>query len=256
MNTNSILKSLFEILGDKVPGGYALPVDDQLVPIHMNKDFKAEYPEIRIAPFTRKKDVYYDKYLEPQYRDFKYWQSGSSQIDIYDKTVTSCQKIYDTLADRVYDFFNLETLIYDYSPFEFDGELYTNKAYALLEDQLFKDIYGIKIDDTILKRSLTLEDISQNGFFVDQDFLYVKTDKNIEDIKIKVLLQGRLFRNGASVSDRGIHTYSLSKQRNLSHLESNQVDRISFDMNILYSQRRTREKLPDVHKINVNRLIK
>lgn len=256
MNTNSILKSLFEILGDKVPGGYALPVDDQLIPIHMNKDFKAEYPEIRIAPFTRKKDVYYDKYLEPQYRDFKYWQSGSSQIDIYDKTVTSCQKIYDTLVDRVYDFFNLETLIYDYSPFEFDGELYTNKAYALLEDQLFKDIYGIKIDDTILKRSLTLEDISPNGFFVDQDFLYVKTDKNIEDIKIKVLLQGKLFRNGASVSDRGIHTYSLSKQRNLSHLESNQVERISFDMNILYSQRRSREKLPDVHKINVNRLIK
>lgn len=256
MNTNSILKSLFEILGDKVPGGYALPVDDQLVPIHMNKDFKAEYPEIRIAPFTRKKDVYYDKYLEPQYRDFKYWQSASSQIDIYDKTVISCQKIYDTLINRVYDFFNLETLIYDYSPFEFDGELYTNKAYALLEDQLFKDIYGIKIDDTILKRSLTLEDISQNGFFVDQDFLYVKTDKNIEDIKIKVLLQGKLFRNGASVSDRGIHTYSLSKQRNLSHLESNQVERISFDMNILYSQRRSREKLPDVHKINVNRLIK
>lgn len=256
MSTNSILKSLFEIMGDKIPGGYALPVGDQMVPIYMNKDYKAEYPEIRIAPFTRKKDVYYDKYLERQYRDYKYWQSASTQIDIYDKTVTACQNIYDVLIHRIYDFFNLETLIYDYSPFEFNGELYTNKAYALLDDQLFKDIYGIRINDTILKRSLSLENISQNGFYVDENYLYVKTDENIEDIKIKVLLQGRLFRNGASISDRGIHAYTLSKQRNLSHLESNQVERISFDMNILYSQRRTREKLPDVHKVNVNRIIK
>ena len=256
MDTNSILQALFEIIGDKIPGGYALPVDGKLVPIHMNKDFKAEYPEIRVAPFTRKKDAYYDKYTEPQYQQYKYWQSGSSQIDIYDTNVVSCQKIYDVLIHRIYDFFNLETLIYNYSPFEFDGEIYKTKAYALLEDQLFKDIYGIRIGDIKLKRSLTLEDIPQNGFYVDNEFLYVKTDQDIEDIEIKVLLQGRLFRNGESVSDRGIHTYSLSKQRNLTHLESNQVERISFDMNILYNQKRYREKLPDVHKINVNRLTK
>lgn len=84
----------------------------------------------------------------------------------------------------------------------------------------------------------------------------MKTDENIEDIKVKVLLQGRLFQNGESHSDRGIHAYTLSKQRNLTHLETNQVERVSFDFNILYSQRKTREKLPNVHKINVNRLTK
>lgn len=256
MNTNSILQSLFEIIGDKVPGGYALPVDGAMIPIHMNKDFKAEYPEIRVAPFTRKKDTLYDKYTEPQYQQYRHWQSGSSQIDIYDRNIISCQKIYDVLLNRIYDFFNLETLIYDYSPFEFDGELYKSKAYALLDDQFFKDIYGIRIDDIILKRSLTLENIPQNGFYVDDEFLYVKTDQNIENIKIKVLLQGRLFRNGESVSDRGIHTYSLTKQRNLSHLESNQVERVSFDMNMLYSGERYREKLPNIKEINVNRITK
>ena len=82
MSTNTIVKSIFEILGDKVPGGYALPVGDELIPLHLNKDFKAEYPEIRVAPFTRKKDAFYDKYIESKYRDYKYWQSGSNQVDM------------------------------------------------------------------------------------------------------------------------------------------------------------------------------
>lgn len=256
MSTNTIVKSIFEILGDKVPGGYALPVGDELIPLHLNKDFKAEYPEIRVAPFTRKKDAFYDKYIESKYRDYKYWQSGSNQVDIYATSVTECQNIYDVMIHRIYDFFNLETLIFDYSPFEEEDGLYKNKAYALLDDEFFKDIYGIRINDTILKRSLTLDNIQQNGFYVDSDYLYVKTDENIEDIKVKVLLQGRLFQNGESHSDRGIHAYTLSKQRNLTHLETNQVERVSFDFNILYSQRKTREKLPNVHKINVNRLTK
>lgn len=256
MSTNTIVKSLFELIGDKIPGGYALPVDDKLIPIHLNKDFKAEYPEIRVAPFTRKKDVDYDKYIERQYRDYKYWQSGSNQIDIYATSLVECQNIYDVIIHRLYDFFNLETLVFDYSPFEFDGEIYTNQAYALLDDGFFKDIYGIRINDTILKKALTLDTIPPNGFYVDNEYLYVKTDENIEDIKIKVLLQGRLFQNGEAYSDRGIHAYTLSKQRNLTHLENNQVERVSFDLNILYSQRSTREQLPNLHKINVNRLVK
>ena len=73
--------------------------------------------------------------------------------------------------------------------------------------------------------------------------------KRLKTLEMKVLLQGRLFKNGDSYSDRGIHYYELSNQRNLSALEDNEVERISFDMHILYSHRREREKLPKVKSV-------
>ena len=79
--------------------------------------------------------------------------------------------------------------------------------------------------------------------------MYINTDKNLYDIEIKVLLQGRLFNNGDSYSDRGIHYYEIIDEKNLSALEDNEVERISFDLGILYSHKREREKLPEVNRI-------
>ena len=59
-------------------------------------------------------------------------------------------------------------------------------------------------------------------------------------------MQGRLFPNGLSHSDNGIHAYVLSKQRNLSALQRNEVHRISFDLEILFSKVLNREELPKV----------
>ena len=66
-------------------------------------------------------------------------------------------------------------------------------------------------------------------------------------------MQGRLFSNGFSFSDNGLHAYHLSKQRNLSSLSNNNVERISFDLEVLFSRKLNRETLPTVKKIMYNK---
>ena len=66
-----------------------------------------------------------------------------------------------------------------------------------------------------------------------------------------MLLQGRLFSNGFAYSDYGLHDYRLSDPRNLSGLEDNEVERISFDLDILYSNKIQREKLPKINQVKI-----
>ena len=86
-------------------------------------------------------------------------------------------------------------------------------------------------------------------YYIDEDALYICSKKNLKTLEIKVLIQGRLFDNGDSYSDRGIHYYELSNQRNLSALEENEIERISFDIYLLYSYKREREKIPQAKRI-------
>ena len=252
ITTNLVTKAVFELIGDKTKGGYSLEVKKEKIPLFLNKDKTTVYPQIRIAPFIEKGDVRHQKYIEKTWRAYRYWQYGVFQIDIYSQSLSQAQDIYDKIIERLYDFFNLETVIFNFNhQFEqIDDYIYRSKEYSLMDDDLFKDIYGIKIGKTILKRYRTnKEDLQMDSFFVNNEYLYVKTDKNIKDIEIKVLTQGRLFKNGMSHSDKGIHAYFISKQRNLSSLEDNEVERISFDLEILFSKKLNREELPKNKKI-------
>lgn len=252
-NTNYITKSVLELIGDVSPNGYILDIDDSEIPVLLNKDFCTEYPQIRVSPFVDKYEIEYQKYIEKSYQKYRHWEGAVFQVDIFSKTIIEAHNIYDTLQERLYDFFNLETLIYEWSPqFELVEEYtYRNAAYAVSyhQDDLFKDIYSITIDDIKLKRVDEREDLYINSFYVNNHYLYVCTNKNIKNIKIKVLLQGRLFNDGHSYSDRGIHYYEVINQKNLSALEQNEVERISFDLGIIFSHKREREKLPKVNRI-------
>lgn len=252
ITTNLVTKSVFEIIGDKIKGGYILDVNNENIPLFLNKDKTTQYPQIRIAPFIEKGDVRQQKYIEKSWKAYRYWQYGVFQVDIYTRSLSQAQDIYDKVIERIYDFFNLETVIFSFNhQFEqVDDYVYRSKEYSLMKDGLFKDIYGIKINKTILKRIRTdKEHLQMNSYFVNEDYLYVKTDENIKNIQIKVLTQGRLFEDGLSHSDRGIHAYHISKQRNLSSLEDNEVERISFDFEILFSKKLNREELPKNKKI-------
>lgn len=243
--TNKITRSIFEIFGDISEYGYMF--ND--IPVRLNKDYTTQYPEIIISPFIDKVDVQYQKNIERSYQKYRHWEAGVFQIDIYAKNIIECQNIYDKLVERVYDFFNLETLIYnDNGEFEeIDTNIYKNYAYGI--GDLFKDIYEVVLENKKLQRVYAFEDLEKETYYVDKDGLYLYTDKNLKTFKVKVLLQGRLFNNGDAYSDRGLHYYELSKQTNLSDLEHNEVDRISFDMYILYSHKRTREPISKVKKV-------
>lgn len=256
MITNQVTRAVFELLGDKIPGGYALSVKDQQIPLKLNKDGTTKYPEIRVAPFIERRDAYYEKHLDWQKRKYRHWQFGVFQVDIYSKNLIQAQNVYDILTKRLFDFFNLETVVFNYNnDFERIGKhTYRSVNYALLDDDFFKDIYGIRIYDTPLRRVRLLDDLKMNTFYVDDEYLYVKTNQEIQKMEIKVLMQGRLFSNGFSFSDNGLHGYYISKPRNLSSLEDNEVERISFDMEVLFSEKINREKIPSVKRITYPKL--
>ena len=251
MRTNKVTKAVFELVGDKVEGGYSLFVDDVEIPVFLNKDELTKYPEIRVSPFIEKGDVRYQKHIDKMKEAYRHWQYGVFQIDIYSKNIIQAQNIYDVLTRRIYDFFNLETVIFNYNNEfeELDDDIYRTKAYALLDDELFKDIYGVRIDNQIINRVFDINDLELETFFVNNQYFYIRTQNDICHINIKVLMQGRLFSNGFSHSDNGIHAYVLTKQRNLSSLATNNVERISFDLEILFSKRLNREELPRVNNI-------
>lgn len=246
--TNKITKSVFEILGDKTQYGYEF----NYIPVLLNKDPTTQYPEIRVHPFIDKFDVMDQKYIEKSYQAYRHWEGGVFQIDIFTTNIIDGQNIYDNLIERIYDFFNLETLIYNWTPSfrEIETNIYKNIDYALTGD-LFKDVYSVALEKEKLKRVFLFDDLELDSFYIDEDALYICTKKNLRTLEMKVLLQGRLFENGDSYSDRGIHYYELSNQRNLSSLEENEVERISFDMYILYSHRREREEIPKVKRIRL-----
>ena len=243
--TNEVTRSIFELCGDISEFGYQF----NNIPIRLNKDFTSEYPEIVISPFIDRVDVQYQKNIERSYQKYRHWEAGVFQIDIYAKSIIECQNIYDKLIERIYDFFNLETLVYnDNGEFEeIDMNIYKNRAYGV--GDLFKDIYEVIIENQKIQRVFAFDDLEKDTYYVDEDALYICTKRNLKTFKTKVLLQGRLFNNGDSYSDRGLHYYELSKQTNLSDLEHNEVDRISFDMYILYSHKRTREPISKVKKV-------
>lgn len=253
MITNRVTKSVFELIGDPTKTGYSLWVKGKEIPIFLNKDKTTQYPQIRVSPFIHKKDVKYQKYFDPNKRMYQHWQSGTFQIDIYAQELAFAQNIYDVIDARIFDFFNLETLIYNYNhDFKpIDDDTYINHTYALLDDDMFKDIYGIRIGDVIIQRVRHLDRLKMNSFYVDNHALYIKTDQNIKKIEIKMLLQGRLFSNGFAFSDNGLHDYFLSKQRNLSALQNNEVERISFDLSLLFSKQINREILPKINQITL-----
>ena len=248
MITNKITKSIFEILGDKTETGYSF----NYIPILLNKDPTAQYPEIRVHPFVDKFDVMDQKYIEKSYQAYRHWEGGVFQVDIFTTNIIDGQNIYDKLVERIYDFFNLETLIYNWTPAfrEIDTDIYKNIDYALTGD-LFKDVYSVKLEKEKLKRVYMFDDLILNTYYVDEDALYICSKKNLKTLEMKVLLQGRLFENGDAYSDRGIHYYELSNQRNLSSLEDNEVERISFDMYILYSHKREREEIPKASRVRL-----
>ena len=246
--TNQVTKSVFEILADATQYGYSF----NYIPVFLNKDATTQYPQIRVSPFIEKYNIEDQKYIEKTYRAYRHWEGGVFQIDIYSRNIIEAQKIYDKLIERIYDFFNLETLVYNWNP-EFqqiDDFVFKNKAYAL-NSGLFKEIYSCVLEGQKLKRVYNYDLLKYDTYYADEDALYICSKKNLKTLELKVLLQGKLFENGDAYSDRGIHYYELSDQRNLSALEANDVERISFDMTIIYSHRREREPLPKVKNIRL-----
>ena len=250
---NQIIKTMCEIIGDhQEEGGYLFPYSEKPIPVLLNKDKTTIYPEIRLSPFIQNSDAFTERYSEKTLRDYREWKSAKFQVDIFSQSLAEVNDIYLELRDRIYDFFNLEVLVHSYNQYfeKQNDNLYKNIAYALNSD-FFVDIYHIEVCDEPLLRVFDIEDLIDESFFIDDEALYIKTSKNIHTIKVTLITQGRLFDDKTSPSNRGIAFHEIGDPRNLSELESNEVERISFDIYILFAARRTRDKLPNVDELRI-----
>ena len=254
---NTIIKTMCEVMGDhQEDGGYLFPYNEQYIPVLLNKDETTFYPEIRISPFIQQNDMFTERFSEKTLRDYREWKTAKFQVDIFSQDLAEVNNIYLALRDRIYDFFNLEVLVYSYNKHfqKLNDNLYKNVSYGLSD--LFVDIYHIEICNESLTRVFNLDELDDDCFYVDDEALYVQTSKKIKTIKISVITQGRLFDDKTSPSNRGIAYHQIEAPKNLSELEDNEVERISFDIYILFAAKRTRDKLPDVNKLRIKRKIK
>ena len=255
---NQIIKTMCEIIGDhQEEGGYLFPYSQKSIPILLNKDKTTTYPEIRLSPFIQNSDFYTERYAEKTLRDYREWKTAKFQVDIYSPSLAEVNNIYLELRDRIYDFFNLEILVYSYNKhFELiDDNIYKNPSYTI-DGVLFIDVYHIEVCNKPLRRVFSLDELTDESFYIDEEALYVNTQYKIKTIKISVITQGRLFDDKTSPSNRGIAFHEIGDPRNLSELEDNEVERISFDIYILFAAKRTRDKLPDVNATRIKTKLK
>ena len=79
ITTNLITKTIFELIGDNVKGGYVLNVNGENIPLFLNKDSTTKYPQIRIAPFIEKGDT-----VENGYKKIKEYEKDDKKDGIYE----------------------------------------------------------------------------------------------------------------------------------------------------------------------------
>lgn len=239
---NRLIKSVLEILGDhQKDGGYKF----YNIPIFLNKDETTQYPEIRVSPYIQNDNVYDLRWTNKTLNSYRTYKAAKFQIDIYSKNLAEANRIHSALESRIYDFSHLEVLTYNYNEyFEEQDGYYKNISYGIGE--LFKDIHSIYIRKHKIHRVLKLEQLHDDSFYVDNEALYIKTKRNLKFIQIKVILQGKLFNNKDDLASRNIILIEKNESRNLSELEDNEVERVSFDLDILFTKTVKRDNIRPV----------
>lgn len=236
----NIIKTVCEIIGDPVPTGYSL----EGTPIFLNEDDTTTYPQIRITPLIDEYDINEDKYIDIKMNRSIIYYKGVFQIDIYAQKIPQVKKIKKAIDNRIYHFFNLEFLELDSNDFIYNNETgyYHSLAYANVEDNPYKNVVKLKINNNLL-----------SDWYSNEDGLFVRLDEGqkVEDIKIVVLLRGRQFSNGELVPDRNIYAHQISRTQQLSDLEDNEVERISFDLDLVFSEEFRDNDLPILDKTGV-----
>ena len=250
---NDVIRSVREICGIKEDDGYFLYTSEVKVPNYVFKDTKVEYPEIRISPFISNNfRESFEKQLTENCKIKRFFYDGVFQIDIFSKKIPELTEILEVLESRFDDFNNPEIIIGNHDRHEtvFKDGYYLNKHYTLGESVLNK----ITINDEKIKQVKSFSDLKDDSWFLGKNGLYVKLskDKKIKDIKIYILINGKLFHNGKTAREMGILKINPINFQELSDLESNDVERMSFELQIRYSLDKVKKMGPVIERISTH----
>ena len=80
----------------------------------------------------------------------------------------------------------------------------------------------------------------KDTYFIDETGLYIHTDLPIKMIRINSIINGLVFPDGDTAHQKGIIKTRTMNKRQLSNLEENDVERISFELGIFYRLDSTR----------------
>lgn len=249
---NELIYSVRSIIGNDEPSGFYTSVkngkETYKVPNYLFEDAPAEYPEIRISPFTSEEQVgqVEHKYCLNRFGKLYHYRTVF-QIDIYATTIPMVNNIYKAVFERIDKFNDFDVVRYGY-----------NKSFKKIEDNIFYspiynsrnfNIFRILINNNILEQVDNNDSLKYNTYTINEDGLTVCTTLPIQYIKIYHNINGLQFNNNKTQYGVHILNTSISNKRMLSELEENNVERITFDLNILYHMLQKRKFGPIIDDI-------
>lgn len=252
---NKLIYLVRQIIGQEATTGFYTDVvnNNKLykVPNYLFKDAPAEYPEIRISPFVEDVSVTAQRRLQctqnrlTKVRHYK----AIFQIDIYATTVQMVNNVYSAVSRRI-DLFNDYDIIrygYNKSFKQIKEGLYYTRIYNTRNFNIFR----ILINSNIIRQVNSMNDLTNNTYMITEDGLYVQTTLPIQKIRILHILNGLTFSDNKIAYDEGILQLNIQNKKMLSELETNNVERITFDLSIFYKMSQDRNPGPILEDVDV-----
>lgn len=237
---NELIRLVRQIIGEEKEDGFYTSVQHNneiiQVPNYLFKDGTANYPEIRISPFLSDERTSHPIRVRSYDLDAKIkYHRAIFQIDIYATNIVLVNKIYSAVRKRIELFYDIDTVWYGYDKTfnKIDVEkntyfspIYNNKHFNIIGVHCCKKKF-LRIRD---KKFLGQKDV----YYIDKTGIYITTDLPIKMIRINSILNGLVFPDGETEHQKGIIKTHTQNKRMLSMLENNNVERISFELGILY----------------------
>ena len=251
---NQLIRFVREIIGEEEPKGFFTHVRHNhkniKVPNYLFKDAPAEYPEIRISPFIKDVEETNQRRLVRMNRLGKLRHyTATFQIDIYATNIAMVNNIYDAVYNRIDLFNDYDMVRYGYNrSFKKIGH---NKFFTSLYNSQSFNIVRILIDNMIIHKVRNKDLLRNNTYTINEDGLYVQTTLPIHKIRIYHIINGLKFSNGKIAYDEHIINMKISNKKMLSELEDNNVERITFDLNIFYNMLQERHPGSILDDINI-----
>lgn len=236
---NELIRLVRNIIGEEKEDGFYTSVswNNNIieVPNFLFKDGPAEYPEIRISPFLvdRQKSHSIRVRRYDYDRKTKFYDT-IFQVDIYATNIVLVNKIFDAVKRRIGLFYDIDTVFYGYDEaFQLIDEE-KNIYYSQKYNNKDFDIISIQFCRQLIQRVYDKKQLMKNTYYIDKTGLYIRTDFPIKRIKINTVLNGLIFADGHTAHQKGIIKTKIRNVKNLSELENNDVERISFELGIFY----------------------
>ena len=119
----------------------------------------------------------------------------------------------------------------DFQLIDEERSIYYHKGY---NTDNFK-IISIYFGNIPLRRVYNKKDLQKRDtYYINDTGLYVNTLFNIKMIKINNIVSGLTFSDGQTANSKGIVKTRTLNKRQISELEKNNVERISFELGIDY----------------------